>query len=114
MPKTFRSCNKIPFFWLRAWTIKYFTYGYFLEDNDHLTSFAAYLRWKGFAENLSAWTEYSDTKSLQIADCFNKKYQTIQGRHLGEIRGKMTKKWGKNCEANVKHFLGVRQKVLHS
>ena len=63
MLKSLRLRNKIPFS-LRAWTIKYFTYGYFLKDNDHLTSFAAYLRWKGFAENLSVWTEYSDTKSL--------------------------------------------------
>ena len=95
LPKTLRSRNKIPFY-LRAWTIKYFTYGYFLKDNDHLTSFSAYLRWKGFAENLSAWTKYSDTKSLpkvfKVLIDFIKMAKTVQGRHLEEIRGKMTKK----------------------
>ena len=64
----------------------------FLEDNDYLTSFAAYLRWKGFAENLSAWTEYSNTKSLLRVFKVLIDAKTIQGRQMEEIRGKMTMK----------------------
>ena len=66
----------------------------------------------GFAENLSAWSEHSDAKSLpkvfKVLIDLIKMAKTIQGRHLEEIRSKMTKKSEKNCGANIGHLqLGV-------
>ena len=83
--------------------IKQYTYGYFLEDKGHLTSFAY-----GTEEEASTFMPAQGTFSKPLNSCkkrskpiFNstKMAKNLQGRHQQHIGATTTKKWKKNCEA---------------